>query len=157
MLLPILQDDEPILRKRAVRVTEFNTPFLHDLVNNMFETMRHANGIGLADPQVGVGLALFIFGGVENIPATVLINPKVEAIGNELVQMGEGCLSLPGCVASITRPAKVYYSGWDPMHRFIEGEATGLHARVILHENDHLKGILLLDRIEDEKDIAKGL
>jgi len=157
MILPILRDHDPLLKKRAARVTQFGTPYLEDLVANMWDTMHHAGGIGLAAPQVGHSIALFIYGGIEGLPAQVLVNPTVQSIGPELITMGEGCLSIPQLHCAITRPQKVFYTAWDIDHHYLEGNAEGLEARVILHENDHLKGVLLTDRLQDEKSLSQAL
>ena len=151
MILPILHDGHPILAKRARKVTEFNTPFLVDLVNNMWETMIDAKGIGLAAPQIGVSLCVIVFGDNKEIPQTILINPKVEPIGETQASMPEGCLSVPERNGFVVRPSCVYYSGYDVHRRLIEREVDGWHARVVQHEYDHLKGILFTERIQEQE------
>ena len=113
--------DERLLRV-AQPVTAFDTPELQALVADMFDTMEAANGAGLAAPQIGVDLQLVIFGFTHNerypdappVPRTVLLNPEIEPLSDELVDGWEGCLSVPGLRAIVPRPARVRYTGFDP-------------------------------------------
>jgi peptide deformylase len=123
----------------------------------MFDTMRAANGAGLAAPQIGEDLQLVIFGFERNerypdapsVPQTVLINPVIEALGDERVDGWEGCLSVPGLRGVVPRHARIRYCGFDPQGRAIEREAEGFHARVVQHECDHLIGRLYPTRMTD--------
>jgi peptide deformylase len=127
------------------------------LIDDMFETMRAADGAGLAAPQIGVDLSVVIFGFSRNqrypdappVPQTVLINPQVEALGQEQEEGWEGCLSVPTLRGVVPRFARIRYSGFDAHGRRIEREAEGFHARVVQHECDHLVGVLYPMRIRD--------
>jgi len=148
--------DERLLRM-AAPVTEFDTPDLLALVEDMFDTMRAANGAGLAAPQIGEDLQLVIFGFERNerypdappVPLTVLCNPVIEPIGDEVADGWEGCLSVPGLRGVVPRHARIRYRGFDPQGRAIEREADGFHARVVQHECDHLIGRLYPTRMPD--------
>ena len=148
---------DPRLLPIAAPVTEFDTPDLLALVEDMFDTMRAANGAGLAAPQIGEDLQLVIFGFERNerypdappVPQTVLSNPVIEPIGDEQVGGWEGCLSVPGLRGVVPRFARIRYRGVDPQGRAIEREAEGFHARVVQHECDHLIGRLYPTRMND--------
>lgn len=148
--------DERLLRV-ATPVTDFDSPALLALVEDMFDTMRAANGAGLAAPQIGEDLQLVIFGFEHNarypdapaVPLTVLCNPVIEAIGDETVDGWEGCLSVPGLRGVVPRHARIRYRGFDASGRAIEREAEGFHARVVQHECDHLIGRLYPTRMID--------
>ncbi|HEX7438440.1 MAG TPA: peptide deformylase [Caldimonas sp.] len=135
----------------------FGTPELDALVRDMFETMHAANGAGLAAPQIGVDLALVIFGFGTNqrypdappVPETVLINPTFAPLGDLEEEGWEGCLSVPGLRAVVPRWARIRYAGFDPAGERIEREAEGFHARVVQHECDHLIGTLYPMRVRD--------
>jgi peptide deformylase len=130
---------------------------LRELIDDMFETMRAAEGAGLAAPQIGVDLALVIFGFAHNqrypdappVPETVLINPRIEPLSDEEEEGWEGCLSVPGLRGVVPRFAHIRYSGQDQLGRPIEREAQGFHARVVQHECDHLIGKLYPMRMRD--------
>ena len=153
----ILKMGDPRLLRIAAPVTEFDTPDLLALVEDMFDTMRAANGAGLAAPQIGEDLQLVIFGFERNerypdappVPETVLINPMIEPLGDEQVDGWEGCLSVPGLRGVVPRFARIRYRGFDPQGRPIEREADGFHARVVQHECDHLIGRLYPTRMTD--------
>ena len=153
----ILKMGDPRLLRIAAPVTEFDTPDLLALVEDMFDTMRAANGAGLAAPQIGEDLQLVIFGFEQNerypdappVPQTVLINPVIEPLGDEQVDGWEGCLSVPGLRGVVPRFARIRYRGVDPQGRPIEREADGFHARVVQHECDHLVGRLYPTRMTD--------
>ena len=153
----ILHMGDARLLRIAAPVTEFDSPQLLALVEDMFDTMHAANGAGLAAPQIGEDLQLVIFGFERNqrypdapqVPRTVLINPLVEPIGDELVDGWEGCLSVPGLRGVVPRFARIRYRGLDPQGRAIEREAEGFHARVVQHEFDHLIGRLYPTRMND--------
>jgi len=141
----------------AKPLTEFDTPALHALIADMFETMHAANGAGLAAPQIGVDLALVIFGFRQNqrypdappVPETVLINPQITPMDDGEEDGWEGCLSVPGMRGKVPRFSRIRYSGFDPQGKRIDREADGFHARVVQHECDHLIGKLYPMRIRD--------
>ena len=153
----ILKMGDPRLLQIAEPVRVFDTPDLHALVEDLFETMHAVNGAGLAAPQIGVDLALVIFGFKQNtrypdappVPETVLINPVITPLSGEEEDGWEGCLSVPGLRGVVPRFARIRYSGFDPQGRPIEREAEGFHARVVQHECDHLVGKLYPMRIRD--------
>jgi peptide deformylase len=153
----ILKMGDPRLLRIAAPVTEFDTPNLLALIEDMFDTMRAANGAGLAAPQIGEDLQLVIFGFERSerypeappVPQTVLINPVIEPLGDEIVDGWEGCLSVPGLRGVVPRFARIRYRGFDPQGRPIEREADGFHARVVQHECDHLIGRLYPTRMTD--------
>jgi peptide deformylase len=149
--------DERLLRV-AKPVTAFDTDEIHRLVVDMFDTMRAANGAGLAAPQIGVDLQLVIFGSGERnprypdapvVPRTVLLNPQITPIGAEEEEDWEGCLSVPGLRAMVPRWSNIRYSGFDPFGDPIDRTASGFHARVVQHECDHLIGKLYPMRVRD--------
>ena len=153
----ILKMGDPRLLRVAKPVQAFNTPALEALVEDMFETMRSVNGAGLAAPQIGVDLALVIFGFSANqrypdappIPETVLINPEIEPLSDAEEEGWEGCLSVPGMRGVVPRFARIRYCGFDLQGGRIERAADGFHARVVQHECDHLVGKLYPMRIRD--------
>ena len=153
----ILKMGDPRLLRVAQPVQQFDTPELHALIADMFETMASANGAGLAAPQIGVDLQLVIFGYTHNVrypdappvPPTVLINPVITVVDDEIVNGWEGCLSVPGLRGEVPRHARIRYSGFDAQGQPIEREADGFHARVVQHECDHLIGRLYPTRMAD--------
>jgi peptide deformylase len=153
----ILKMGDPRLLRIAQPVERFGTPELRELVADMFETMHSVNGAGLAAPQIGVDLALVIFGFRKNerypeappVPETVLLNPRIEAIDGVEEEGWEGCLSVPGMRGVVPRFARIRYAGFDLDGQPIERTAEGFHARVVQHECDHLVGKLYPMRIRD--------
>jgi peptide deformylase len=153
----ILKMGDPRLLRVAQPIQAFDTPELHNLIADMFETMHSVNGAGLAAPQIGVDLALVIFGFKENqrypdappVPETVLINPEITPLGDAIEEDWEGCLSVPGMRGIVPRYARIRYTGFDPSGQRIDREAEGFHARVVQHECDHLIGKLYPMRIRD--------
>ena len=153
----ILKMGDPRLLRIAQPVTAFDTPELHTLIADMFDTMEHAQGAGLAAPQIGVDLQLVIFGFSTNprypdrppVPSTVLINPVITPLSDTLVDGWEGCLSVPGLRGKVPRFAHIRYTGFDPKGQPIEREADGFHAVVVQHECDHLIGRLYPTRMAD--------
>lgn len=157
MIREILKMGDARLLQKARPVTQFNTPELRLLIDDMFDTMEHANGAGLAAPQIGVDLQVVIFGFDRNprypdaptVPKTVLINPVLEPLSDEMEEGWEGCLSVPGLRGVVPRHTKLRYAGFDMMGNPIERVADGFHARVVQHECDHLIGVLYPMRIKD--------
>jgi peptide deformylase len=153
----ILKMGDPRLLRVAQPVRAFNTPELDALVADLFETMRAVDGAGLAAPQIGVDLALVIFGFGKNqrypdappVPETVLANPTITPLDKEEEEGWEGCLSVPGLRGVVPRWARIRYTGFDAQGRPIEREAEGFHARVVQHECDHLVGKLYPMRVRD--------
>jgi peptide deformylase len=153
----ILKMGDPRLLRVAEPVRDFDTPALHALVADMFETMRAVSGAGLAAPQIGVDLQLVIFGFGQNqrypdapaVPETVLINPVLTRLSEEMEEGFEGCLSVPGLRGSVPRYTRLRYEGVDQYGQAMRRDVDGFHARVVQHEVDHLLGILYPMRIRD--------
>ena len=153
----ILKMGDPRLLRVAPPVTTFDTPELHALVADMFDTMAAANGAGLAAPQIGVDLQLVIFGFDRNarypeapaVPKTVLLNPVITPLDAAMEDGWEGCLSVPGLRGLVPRYEHIRYRGLAPDGSAVERTVSGFHARVVQHECDHLDGILYPRRIED--------
>jgi peptide deformylase len=145
------------LWQRSAPVSRFDTPELHQLLADMRDTMQALNGAGLAAPQIGVGLRVVIFGvqqnsrypDAESVPETVLINPLITPLGDEIEEGWEGCLSVPGLRGLVPRHAQIRYQGRDEYGALIDRSVSGFHARVVQHECDHLDGILYPMRITD--------
>lgn len=154
---PVLKMGDPRLLEVAQKVKKFSTPELNALIQDMHETMEALNGAGLAAPQIGVGLQVVIFGmkrnprypDAEEVPYTVLVNPKLVSLTEEIEQDWEGCLSVPGLRGMVPRFARLRYRGSDQYGRSIDRSVEGFHARVVQHECDHLQGILYPMRITD--------
>jgi len=153
----VLRMGHPVLREKAKPVEAFGTPELRALLEDMKETMAAKNGAGLAAPQIGVSQRVVIFGvdhnprypDAEEVPFTVLVNPKLVMLTREVDEDWEGCLSVPGMRGVVPRYTKLRYSGFDIEGNPIERVAEGFHARVVQHECDHLDGILYPQRMTD--------
>lgn len=156
-VLKIARMGHPVLRHPAKAVGNPKALEIRALVENMIETMEDAPGIGLAAPQVHVPLRLVIFkvpaeraeAGEDGLPLTVLCNPVIEPLSEEMALGWEGCLSVPGMRGVVPRHTRIRYSGVDLAGQRIEREAYGMHARVVQHECDHLDGILYPQRMTD--------
>ncbi len=135
---------EDILRKKAIEVENIDDE-IKTLIDYMFETMYDENGIGLAGPQVGKNLRLFIIE-LDDEVRRVFINPQIISTSQETSMYEEGCLSVPGVYAEIERPVKITVQALDENGKAFTVEADGLLARAIQHEYDHLEGILFIDR-----------
>jgi peptide deformylase len=157
MIRDVLRMGDERLLQRAVEVERFGTPELTELLQDMRETMAHLNGAGLAAPQIGVGLRIVIFGvtsnprypDVEEVPDTVLINPVLTPLSDEMEESWEGCLSVPGMRGWVPRWTRLKYAGFDEHGARFERTVGDFHARVVQHESDHLDGILYPMRIRD--------
>ena len=145
------------LLEPAAPVAAFGTPELAALIADLFDTMTAAGGVGLAAPQIGVGLQVVIFGFDKSerypdappIPRTVLVNPAILALGEDEEEGWEGCLSVPGLRGVVPRWRRIRYTGFDPAGNPIDRVAEGFHARVVQHECDHLIGKLFPMRVRD--------
>jgi len=154
---PVLRMGEPLLFAQAKPVTAFDTPELHALIQDMQDTMESMNGAGVAAPQIDVSLRVVIFGvgsnprypDAEQVPYTVLINPVLTPVGEEMEDGWEGCLSVPGMRGVVPRFTRLHYTGFDQFGQTIDRLVSGFHARVVQHECDHLDGILYPMRIQD--------
>jgi len=157
MIREVLKMGDLRLLEKSQPVEAFGTPQLGELIADMRDTMAHLNGAGLAAPQIGVPLRVVIFGvtrnprypDAEEVPDTVLVNPVVTPIGEEMEEDWEGCLSVPGMRGVVPRFKNVRYQGFDESGNPIDRSVEGFHARVVQHECDHLDGILYPMRMRD--------
>lgn len=157
MIREVLRMGDARLLEKARPVAGGDFAALEALLVDMRDTMRQYGGIGLAAPQIGVPLRVVIFGFESSerypdalpIPFTVLVNPELTPLGDEMVDGAEGCLSLPGLRGVVPRWHRLRYAGSDAAGRRIEREVEGFHARVVQHECDHLDGILYPMRMKD--------
>lgn len=153
----VLRMGDPRLLEKSAPVVAFDTPELHELLQDMRDTMAALSGAGLAAPQVGIGLQVVIFGVAANprypdaelVPDTVLINPVLTPLSDEMDQGWEGCLSIPGLRGLVPRHKRLHYQGFDQYGNQIDRTVSGFHARVVQHEYDHLQGVLYPMRITD--------
>ncbi|HWB49014.1 MAG TPA: peptide deformylase [Stellaceae bacterium] len=160
-LLKIARMGNPVLRARAAEVADPAAPWVRSLVEDMLETMEDAGGTGIAAPQVHRShrIVVFFVAGerVTDLPGdgpqelTVLINPVIEPVGDDIALGWEGCLSVPGLRGAVPRHLRIRYRGVGLDGRPIEREAAGFHARVVQHECDHLDGILYPQRMTDHR------
>ena len=153
----VLKMGDPLLLQVAAPVANFDSPALHELLSDMRDTMAALSGAGIAAPQIGVSQQVVIFGidhnprypDAEAVPFTVLINPTLEFIGDELEDGWEGCLSVPGMRGIVPRYKQLRYRGFDEKGQVIDRTVNDFHARVVQHECDHLIGLLYPMRIKD--------
>ena len=147
-MLEIIKLDNELLRQVSEPVKEVNEE-IKTLINEMFETMDAAEGVGLAAPQVGKLLRLFVLQADDEV-RRVFINPQIIATSAETCEYEEGCLSIPKAYEKIIRPAKVTVQALNENGKPFTLEADGLLARIIQHEYDHLDGFLYIDRGDEE-------
>lgn len=153
---------DPLLLQKAEPVQAFDTPELHALIKDMEDTMAHMDGAGLAAPQIGVSQRVVIFGqksapeqknprypDADDVPYTILINPVLKFINEDIEEGWEGCLSVPGMRGLVPRYQDLIYSGVNALGEPIERTVSGFHARVVQHECDHLDGLLYPMRMTD--------
>jgi len=153
----VLKMGHSILQQVAEPVTEFNSDYLDSIITDMYDTMASLDGAGLAAPQIGISKRIVIFWvednprypDIEAVPNTILINPQIIILGDELGYGWEGCLSVPGLRGLVPRAIRIKYSGYDQFGNIIERLASDFHARVVQHEVDHLDGILYPQRMDD--------
>jgi peptide deformylase len=155
---PILKMGDPRLLQPAEPVRDFASPELKTLIEDMFDTMASAGGVGLAAPQIGVGLQVVIFGFERSerypdaapVPTTILVNPVITPLGDEdREEDWEGCLSVPGLRGMVPRATRIRYTGLRRAGEPIDRAVEGFHARVVQHECDHLTGMLYPMRVRD--------
>lgn len=173
MILPIVAYGDPVLKKRAAEIDE-NYPNLKELVANMYETMYKSSGVGLAAPQIGLSIRLFITDGAPFADdkdkevkdfKKVFINPEIIAEEGQPWSFNEGCLSIPGIREDISRKPEITVAYQDENLKHHEEKFKGLSARIIQHEFDHIEGVLFVDHLNPLKkrllknrlmDISKG-
>jgi len=156
---PILKMGEPLLLQKATQVpTEgITSKEMQAIIQDLLDTMRDANGAGLAAPQIGISLQIVVFGFEKNarypneeaIPETILFNPVITPQSVECENGWEGCLSVPGLRGLVPRYQHIRYQGLDAHGHIIDRTVSGFHARVVQHECDHLIGKLYPMRIDD--------
>jgi peptide deformylase len=159
---PIVRLGHPALRTpaRAVPPDQIGGPELQALVDDLIDTMREAQGVGLAAPQLGVELQVFVYevtGSSEAsppVPLRVVINPMVAPLAGELVYDWEGCLSIPDLRGLVPRHPRVRLRGLDREGGHLDLTAAGFEARIVQHEFDHLNGVVFLDRMRDLRSLA---
>ena len=155
----LLKMGDPRLLQSAGQVMDFTDPALRDLIGDLFDTMAAAGGVGLAAPQIGVGLQVVVFGferserypEAEPVPETILVNPVITPLGEEEEEGWEGCLSVPGLRGVVSRYARLRYQGFDAVGQPLDRSVDGFHARVLQHECDHLQGVLYPMRLSDPR------
>jgi peptide deformylase len=153
----VLKMGDPRLLRVSEPVQDFKSQALKNLIEDMQDTMHSLNGAGLAAPQIGVNLRVVIFGvkktprypDAEEVPYTILINPKLTFVEEEMEEGWEGCLSVPGMRGLVPRFKKLRYQGYDLNQNPIDRIVSDFHARVVQHECDHLDGVLYPMRIKD--------
>ena len=161
MIRPIVAFGDPVLKQEA-RELELNHPELKSLISDMWETMYEADGVGLAAPQIGLSIRLFVadgspFGeGEDGDPGCkgfkrVMINPVLFDLSEEEEAMEEGCLSIPGIREPVSRPVRIGVEYYDEDWNLVEEHLDGLAARIVQHENDHLDGVMIPDHIPSAK------
>lgn len=168
-ILKIARMGHPVLRAKArpLHPSEIRTPKIQQLIDDMFETMKEYQGVGLAAPQVHESLRLFVAGfppaitdeddddreevddeDDEDVPLMAIVNPEIEVVSRETVEDWEGCLSIPDIRGRVPRARQIRVRAYDRTGRKIEMQASGFTARVIQHETDHLDGLLFFDRMK---------
>lgn len=153
-ILKIARMGHPVLRRRADAVEDPTSPEIQRLISDMIETMEDAEGAGLAAPQVHVPLRLVVFHAPAEVEGerptmSVLINPVISPLGDEMEEGWEGCLSVPGLIGLAPRHCAIRYTALAPDGSTIDRTVEGFHARVVQHECDHLDGILYPQRMTD--------
>lgn len=168
MIRPIIAYGDPVLRKKAVEIDE-DYPDLKLVLEDMFETMYHSQGVGLAAPQIGLSIRLFVVDAAPFVDEDeedteglrdfkrVFINPIIiEETGKEW-KFEEGCLSIPGIREDVSRQPDVIVEYYNENFELVEEKLTGLAARVVQHEYDHIEGVLFIDKINPlKKQLIKG-
>lgn len=163
----VIKMGNPILAKAAIAISDlsawrFEGIDLHAFIQDMRDTMKHEGGIGIAAPQMACPYRIVIFGfdqsgrypDADAIPFTVLINPEIKPLDDDMQDDYEGCLSVPGLRGLVPRFEHITYRGLDANGQLIERSVSGFHARVVQHECDHLDGILYPQRIKNLRDFG---
>jgi len=171
MILPIVAYGDPVLKKKAEKISQ-DYPGLSELIDNMYETMYRSRGVGLAAPQIGLSIRLFVTDGAPFEEEEVLkfkqvfINPVILEEDGEPWKFNEGCLSIPSVREDVKRPERIQIEYYDEKWKKHKRYFQGLAARIIQHEYDHIEGILFTDRISPLRkrliknkllDISKGI
>ena len=152
MILPIYAFGDPVLKKRASEIDK-KYPALQELIKNMFDTMYESNGVGLAAPQIGLSIRLFIIDGnpfeEEEVKdfKQIFINPVIKEENGNPWKFNEGCLSIPGIREDIQRKEEILIQFYDENWELHKKKYHGLAARIVQHEYDHIEGVLFTDHI----------
>jgi peptide deformylase len=155
-ILKVARMGHPVLRAKCkpVAPADIGSAQVQQLIDDLFATMREYQGVGLAAPQVHVGLRLFVAGFApskgeeeDHVPLMALINPEITPVGDDIVEDWEGCLSIPDIRGKVPRATEITVKAYDRKGRRVEISARGFTARVIQHETDHLDGVLFFDRM----------
>lgn len=157
----LLQKDDPILKQNAepIMQSEFGSKWLKELVSDMIAIMAEKGAVGVAAPQIGISKQVIVFGTdytkrrkpETRIPDTALINPSYEVLSEEVQTDYEGCLNCGEMMGKVPRAMEIEYSGFDVDGNHVKKHATGLEARILQHEIDHLKGFLFFQRVVDKE------
>lgn len=159
-VLDIIRLGDPVLREPAapVELAELASAEIQQLIDDLFETMREAGGVGLAAPQVRIGKQLFVYGvegdGEDVVPPRVVVNPLLTPETREPIHDWEGCLSIPGLRGLVPRHPAVRVQGLDRHGERLDYVAAGFEARIVQHEHDHLNGVVFLDRMGDLRSLC---
>jgi len=153
-ILTIARMGHPVLARIADPIADPTDPRWKALAADMEETMLAADGLGLAAPQVGVGVRMVLFSVADEVPLTVMLNPEITPLSDATDEAYEACLSVPGLMGKVPRWTEIGYKGVDLDGNIFEREAKGFHARVVQHECDHLWGRLYLSRMADLGSLA---
>ncbi len=171
-ILKVARMGHPVLRARcrAIDAGEIKSPRVQKLIDDMFDTMREYQGVGLAAPQVHEGIRLFVAGfapaardeededededETEQVPLMALVNPEITVVGDEIAEDWEGCLSIPDIRGRVPRAHDIVVRAFDRRAKRIELKASGFTARVIQHETDHLDGVLFFDRMKSLESLS---
>lgn len=160
----LLDKDDPILRQTAepVAETEFGSNWLRELINNLFSIMADKGAVGVAAPQVGISKRVIVFGTAYTkrrkpehpVPDTALINPAFKILSDEIQTGYEGCLNCGELMGEVPRAMEIEYTGFDVDGNLVSRKASGLEARILQHEVDHLNGFLFFDHVEDKDSLT---
>ena len=158
----VLRLGDPLLNQCSETVEDPCSDEIRQIIEDMFDTMKHYQGVGLAAPQIGILKRIVIFGFEHNerypdmpsVPETVLINPVINVLGAACESDWEGCLSIPGMRGRVSRSSRIRYTGVNHTGDVIDRQVDGFHARVVQHECDHLDGILYVQRLDDMREFG---
>jgi len=153
-ILPVVQMGNPVLHSKAKKVKTIDGS-IQKLIDDMIETMRDIDGVGLAAPQVGVPLQVVVYELPDDKKVTVLVNPEIVKSSEETEMMDEGCLSLPGYRGEVKRLTSVTVKGRNRQGKMIRIKGEGLLAQVLQHEVDHVSGIVFVDHLESPDKLYK--
>ncbi len=156
---PVVRIGTPSLREKSLPIepNDFGSPWLLNLVQDLWDSKEHYGGVGIAAPQIGINRRVVVFGfeqteryqNVDPIPFTVLCNPEIKILDATEINAYEGCLSVGELRGEVPRPKAIAYIGFDEHGQKIEREVSDFHARLVFHEVDHIDGIIFIDRMKN--------